>query len=141
MEKRQLYNGEITVYNSIKQLPIQRYTQLNIFFSQLIGIGDNFSSFHSHLRKIDSFSAAGDHEAARQERINLTYNMHMITEGIDIQTRCFLCMVKDINGQPVGDLENDKDCLDAFKLLTDSGCTVGDVEDILEELKKKLMLS
>lgn len=141
MEKRKVSNGELTLYTSIKQLPIIRYNQLNGFVAQQLGIGDDMSAFNAHLSKMDGFMASNDINNARLERANLHYNIFMLLENIDISSRAFLCFVSAINDQPVGDLDNDAECSDALKLLYATGITYGDAEDIFEEIKKKLIKS
>lgn len=141
MQTIQLRNGTIRVYDSIKQLPIIRYNQLNHFLAQELGIGADGTALTRHFGKLDAFLASGDINAARQERINLGYNMHMMLNEIDIKSRVFLALVAEINGEPVGDLDDDDACEKALSLLSNTGITVGDVEDYFEDAKKKLMPS
>jgi hypothetical protein len=139
METRKVMNGEITLYTSIKQLPVPRWNLLNTFVAQDIGIGSDVNSYGKHLMKWDTLVAAEDYPSARVERVNLHYNMHFIINGIDIKSRAFLCMVHSIDGQELKDLDNDEACEDALQLLYNTGVTVGDVHDVLEDLKKNLI--
>lgn len=134
-------NGTLTLYTSIKQLPITRYNQLNNFYAQQLGMGSDMDSVSKHYSKLDTFLATKDIEKAMIERVNLHYNLFMVLEQTDINSRSFLCFVHSINGQVVGDLDDDDEAEAALKMLYDTGCTVGDVEDIFDELKKKLIKS
>lgn len=141
MQERKLRNGTISLYTSIKQLPIVRYNQMNHFLAQEMGLGDDMSAVTRHLARLDVHLRAGDVPAAQQERINLGYNVALMLERIDIKSRVFLAFVHSIDGHPVGDLDDDNECDRALAALSAIGATVGDVEDIFEELKKKLMPS
>lgn len=141
MQEKQLRNGTIMLYDSIKQLPITRYNQMNHFLAQELGIGSDGGAVSRHLLKMDAHVEAGDKAAYLQERVNLGYNMVMMVNEIDIKSRVFLAMVHSIDGEPVGDLDDDAACTKALARLAATGITVGDVEKEFDEVKKKLMAS
>lgn len=139
--ERKLTNGTLVLYASIKQLPIKRYNQMNSFLAQELGMGSDLEAISKHYAKFDGFIAAGDLEALKQERINLHYCLYMLLEDVDLKSRAFLCFVHKINGTVIGDLDDDAEVEKARKLMEDIGATIGDVEDIFAEVKKKLIWS
>ncbi len=137
--QRKLLNGSLELFSSIKQLPIKRYNQMNSFLAQELGMGSDLPAISKHYSKFDGFLAVGDLDSLKQERINLHYCLFMLLEQTDIKSRAFLCFVSKINDTVIGDLDDDAVVDMARRLMDDSGCTIGDVQDIFAELKKKLI--
>lgn len=141
LKRYRLTGGVIKVYSSIKELPTIRWNQLNAYLAQDMGIGSDMRSVDRHYQNLDTFIRNGEWDNAKQERLNLHYNWYMIVNGISIKSRAFMCIVHSINGVEVGNLEDEDTMELALRKMEEAGATVGDMQDALDEIKKKLIPS
>jgi len=135
-----ILNKKTTVqfYESIKEWPILNKHELGKLVVQDIGVGDSMTSVAQHFITWHNYMKLGKHAEAAQEGINLHNNFFYMIEGISIDSYSFTTYVKSINGVSHTDRTTggaDK----IIKQLAEAGLTVGHVEDLLEELKKKLI--
>lgn len=139
MKERKLLNGSLVLYTSTKELPTIKFHLFNKFIAQDNGIGADMDAVSRHYAKFDTHLAVGDVEALKQERINLHYCFHLMFNDVDLKSRAMLCYIHSINGYKVGDLNDEMEVEKCMTLLDESGCTIGDVEEVIEEIKKKWM--
>jgi hypothetical protein len=135
MKTIQIGKHEVKFYDSIKEMPIQRYNAMQGFLMQDSGIGSDMRAVEQHFKNLDAFLIAGKIQDAIQERQNLHINFYAALEKIDFKSMSFACMISTIDGLNVG--ISDEELKGALKKI--EGVTLGQVSDILEELKKNFI--
>lgn len=140
MKTIQLGKNVIEIFDDIKEFPITRYKDFQKYLVEDSGIGSNMGAVNKHFEMLDRFLKAGKLSEAQQERDNLHMNLFMMIEGISITSVSFCCLIHSINGDVVKDLTEEG--LKAMgEKLADHGMTSGQLDDLLEDVKKKLILS
>lgn len=135
-----LETGSFIIRESIKELPINRYTDFQKYIIQDAGIGSTMRDVEEHFRMLDRFIALGQIEEAARERYNLHFNLYLGINKISIRHITFGCLIDSINDVKITDyseanLQNVCDQLGAMGLIEEQ------VADILEEVKKKSILN
>lgn len=132
--------GKIVLRESAKELPIHRFTDFQKYAIQSIGIGSEVEDVERHFRNLDTFISHGKLEEAATERFNQHYGIILAINKINIRHICFACFVDTINGEPIKDY-SEKNLVEVCDRMGKMGLTDGHVSDILEDLKKKLILN
>jgi len=130
--------GNFQICESIKELPIDRYTEFQKYLLQDSGIGSDIESVYRHFEKIDVFLAAGKLQEAINERTNQHFNLFMMLNKISITHLSFACLVSSIDGNQVTDY-SESNLLLISSRLGKLGFIQNDLEKILEDVKKKLI--
>lgn len=141
MKTIQASNGKIVLYDSIRELPIKRYNAFNRALLQDSGIGSDLNAISRHFAKLDTFLRGGKTSEAMQERENLHLLFWSIFEDISYESSAFLALCYSINGRIVGDIDNDIEHEECMAILLDTQVTQGDVEEALDEIRKKWIAS
>ena len=131
--------GELTLYDSTRVMPMTRYHAMNKFAIQESGIGSTIQDVMKHFSKLSEHLRHNDVPNAAVELENLHYNFFLGLNKIDIKGRTFLCFVHSINGRPVNDVEDDTEAEAALLKIEGLGLTTGEVGDLLDDIKKKLI--
>ena len=113
-------------------MPIRRYNLLQGYLMQDTGIGSTMTSVEQHFKNLDAFLTSGKLSEAIQERSNLHMNIYAAIEGISFKSMAFACMIHTMDKIPV--VESDDELQKAVEKFDE--LTIGDVEDILDELKQ-----
>lgn len=129
---------EVLLYASVKELPIPRNHELSKLVIQKAGIGDSPADIPGHLQNLYKYAFGGHHNEVIQEVKNLHNNLFYAITGIDINCYCFSAFVHSFGGELYNDLslEGAQRMVDRISTTT---MTNGDVEDIVIDLKKKLI--
>lgn len=127
----------VEVYDSVKSLPILRTHDEHLMTLMDLGIGTNPESIASHFQKFYDLQNQGMYNDAYQEIINFQQSILYRSKGIDIPCYSFLTYVKAINKKSY---EINKNTLHE-DLKRISWITKGQVKEIHEEIKKKLIAS
>jgi hypothetical protein len=127
---------QVKVYETIKELPIRRYNELQKMFLMDAQIGTDMEAVASHFQTLHTLLSAGETEKAAQEAKNLHNNFFYILQGVTFKSHMFAAMVYSINGRII-DFEKEAETL-AME-LEEIGMTQEMVEAETEELKKKLV--
>lgn len=123
---------EIAFYSSIKEMPIERYINLQTYLMQESGIGSTMGDVEAHFKNLDMFLSAGKVEEALTERQNLHMNIYAALNKVNFKSLSFACMIGTIDKQEIGYTEYDlKEAIKKIK-----GISVGEIEEILTDLKK-----
>lgn len=140
MKVLELQGGKISLYETIKEMPVHVFAEFQKYLVQDAGIGstmDDVTRHYSNMYKLLGASMAAE---AATECYNLYQNLYLAINKINIEHICFVCFVQSVEGQPI--LDHSETNLRATSvLLGKMGLTQGHVEEILEDLKKKLMPS
>jgi len=132
--------GEIKVYESIKELPMERYHDLTKLVLQDVGIGSDMDAVGRHFSRFHTFIVNEKTAELLQEARNLHNNIFYAIEKVNIKSFCFIAMVYSINGRKLLDLSQEA-VMKEIKVLSDWGLRQSQVEDVVEDVKKKLKRS
>lgn len=125
-------------YTSIKDTPEIRWQKAQSFLLYESGVGSSLESINQHYAKIMGYLDAGTMDLAKEEAVNLYFNWNTFLNNISHKTMALLCFVHDIDGVKM-DLKTDEEYLEAHKTFLKTEITNGQLDDLLGEIKKKLM--
>ena len=125
----------VTLFDSVKELSWLRQHELNRLFMMDLNIGSDMRSVSSHHTAIREQIMNGNKSDALQELKNLYQNYDFILKGININSLCFMAMVRDINGRHITDFSAENVRKEAVA-LADSGLKGSQVADIVDDVKK-----
>jgi len=127
----------ITLYSSIKEMPIKLYNLTQRYLLQDMGIGSDMNSIDEHFRSLDAFLAAGKNEDAQKERENMRFNFYTMLEQVNYKSLTFGCHIFSVNGVEVTDRSEE-----AITALLDTLLiSYEQAEEILAEVKKNFNMN
>lgn len=132
--------GKFKINESIREIPINRYKDFQKYLVQDAGIGSTMDDVDRHFKNFDSFLQSGKLDEAIKERYNLHYNLYLMLNRIDIKSLAFGCLVHSIDGEEIADY-SENSLNDITERIGSIGLNRGELEDILSDLKKKLIAS
>ena len=135
-----LKKGTIEFYDGIREMPIINKHNLGKLVIQDLQIGDDINSVSRHFETLHKYIGLGKYDEAVSEAKNLHNNFYYMIEGMDISSYSFITFVKSINKEAYNDLSL-SGVKETIHRLSDMGLTVGHVEDLLFDLKKKLTMN
>jgi hypothetical protein len=124
------------VYNSIRELPINRFWEFEKYILQESGLGSGLSAVNKHLSSLDNYLKDGAISNAIKERENLHYTLFLTLEKLSPKSLAFACLIHSINGELCEDLTEEG----LKETLTNCELNHGEVEDYFMEQKKNLIL-
>lgn len=130
--------GSFQFSESIKELPIHRFSEFQKYLLQDSGIGSTIEDVYRHSERLDIFLAAGKTQEAINERANQHFNFFFMLNKITITHLTFAVFVDSIDGEPVTD-HSEANLLSVCERLGRVGLQRGELESILEDIKKKLI--
>ncbi len=132
--------GKFKISDSIKELPIDRFTEFQKYILQDSGIGSTIEDVYRHSERLDAFLSSAKISEAVAERVNQHYNFFFMLNKVNITHFSFAVFVDSINDQPIEDYSEG-----GLKIVCEKLAKVklrrGELEDILEDVKKKLIAS
>jgi len=133
-----LKNTKVVFYSSIKDMPNRRYQEFIKMAMRDIGIGSTLEDFNGHFAKVHAYLMNGKSGDAMREMNNVYMNFFNCINRIGIWSYCLAPFVCSVDGkQYTGtEIEEHRELLNE---LSDKGLTVGQCEEILFEVKKKLL--
>lgn len=138
MKEITLNNTQVTLYTSIKELPIEVSKKLQHYLLQVIGIGNSIEEADEHLARLMEFLKSDKKDDAIEEVKNLRYNLFTMLSEWDFRSLSFACLVKEVNGKPLKDYSPEG--LNKIVVeLSEAGFTQGMVQDTMDEIKKNLI--
>lgn len=130
--------GIISVWEDPKELPIDRFADFQKYAIQDVGIGSTMEDINRHYSLLDSFLSAGKIDEARMERQNLHFNLYLAISEIQITDITFACFVQSVNSTTIIDY-SESGLQNTCKLLAEIELNRGQLEEVLSEIKKKLI--
>lgn len=130
--------GKFKICDSPKELTIERYTEFQKYLLQDSGIGSDIESVYRHSEKLDAFLSSGKIAEAMAERSNQHYNFYMMLNKISLTHLAFALFVESIDGVLCTDY-SDSGLHAISDRLASVGLRRGELETILEDVKKKLI--
>ena len=135
MRKMTLGQHKVTMYESIEELPIERFQKYNKMLMIDAGLGSDLTALDAHLAKVSEFIKAGELNNAATEMDNLRQTLFNVQNG---QTPHFLSLIPlmaEIDGEPLTDI-SDENLQAVYERLKD--VTFGQYEQTATEVKKKI---
>lgn len=130
----ELGGGSVVLYNSVKEMPIALFRDLQKYLLQSSGIGSTIADFDRHFQKLHELIAAEKLAEAIEEKENLRFNFFSVVNGINWKNLAMMCLVHSINGKPVDNGNQEG----TWQQLESMGMNWGKAEDILNDVKKNL---
>lgn len=131
--------GSFRISESIKELPIHRFSEFQKYLLQDSGIGSDIESIYRHSEKLDIFLASNKVQEAINERANQHFNFFYMLNRISITHLTFAVFVDSIDDKPVTDYSESNLLLVCEQLGKVNGLQRQELESILEDVKKKLI--
>lgn len=129
-----------SIHESQKQLKINRFTDFQKYILQDAGVGSSTDHIDEHLKMLYSFLGAEQFEEAKRELHNMHIGMYLQINRINTKHVSFACLIDSINGEPLVDF-SEANLIKVCNQLGEMGLTEQLVADILEDVKKNLILS
>lgn len=133
------FNGNyLELYDSIRELPIDRFNEYNRYLMLDSGIGSGGDDIARKVGSIQSYLNIEDIETASKELQNLYHALTFTVKNVSPKMYSFCVLIKSINGKEFGgDLSKER--LDeVIKNLGKKGFTYAKLEGALDYIKKKL---
>src|SRR5882724_3654573 len=128
--------GKFIIQESIKELPIDRYSEFQKYLLQDAGIGSTIEDVYKHSEKIDVFLSAGKIQEAINERANQHFNFFFMLNKINIGHLSFAVLIESINDQPILDY-SETNLLKVCERISKLGLIHRVLNEILDDVKKK----
>lgn len=131
------FNGHtLEIYDSIDELPINRFMVYNRNAMIDAGVGSDVNSYVEHTRSVRKFLELGEKGKADQELENMETNIYFILSQSNPAFLSFFALIKSFNGRELTDLE----VFNPEKLqleLSKKGFSIGKLKGLLSRVKKK----
>lgn len=129
---KSLKEGRIKIFSSGKEMPIGRYSDFQKYLVQSIDI----NSLITTLNRSKAYCQEDRKEDCEIEIDNSIQAVLILNNGLSMQSYCFAILVAEIDGKQAKDTTIDG--LDLIiSQLNDIGLTQKDIEDSIEDVKKK----
>jgi len=136
---RSLKNGQIKIQESIKELPTWRFREFQKYLVQNSGIGSDITDIARHYENLDLFIASNRLEDAATERTNMHFNFFFMLNGINIQHLAFGVLIEEFGGAKITDHSETNLIVISDRIGKESDLTQKELEEVLTEVKKKLI--
>lgn len=142
MRKVDLPKGghSITIHESSKELPINRFTDFQKYIIQDAGLGATMADVENHFNNLYRLLAAGLLEDAGREAYNLHFNLYLSINKISTRSLSFLVLVDAIDDKLLEDF-SEANLLKVADQLGRYGLTQQLVEEIISDVKKNSIRS
>lgn len=138
MKTIELGKHKLEIYESIKEMPLNRYIELQSYILQDLGIGSNIDDIQTHMANLNSHLANSRIEDAKLEAQNMFLNFYSMLSQLSFKCMSLGCLVKTIDSKDIGTSENE---LNKVKEIVSKHSTNEKLTSIVEEVKKNLTLN
>lgn len=104
MQKVKVGNLDLEVFDSIEDLPMNRYHLFNRYLLIESGIGSDLSALDAHFEKVGKYLQLDQKDNALAEMTNLRNCVFMIQEQLKPDMMAYATLIYSINGKLVTDL-------------------------------------
>lgn len=126
---------EVTMYDSIEELPIERFQKYNKMLMLDAGLGSDTSALDAHLARVGEFIKAKDLTNAAAEIDNVRQTLFNVQNGLTPHFLSLIPLMAELDGEPLTDM-SDESLKAVYEKLKD--VTVGTYEATASEVKKKI---
>jgi len=133
---KQKHNGNcFLIYDSIQELPVDRFFRFNLQIAMDAGIGGDMNSIIARNQELREWIGRGRKSEALQALSNMENAIMVAMSEITPLSNAFVCLVKSVNGEEVTDLSQGG--MDRYlKEWGKKGLTWGKVKGWVNEAKK-----
>lgn len=125
----------VCLYDSIDELPMERFHRYNRMLLIDAGLGSDISTIDAHIEKVVRFMNTGETENAAKELENLRQNVYIVQTEQSPRYLSFACLVKEIDGTECDDISDEG--LERTRQMM-MMLTRGEVADMMSAAKKKI---
>ena len=129
---------KLVYYDSIKEMPIWRFNELQKMFFYTIGVGSTADDFNKHFSKLISYITNDKKDSAIQEMKNLYNGYFNAINSISPYSFCMVCMLHSVDGEVYNGTSLD-DHNDMAQMLSKKGVTYDQVNSIVDSVKKNFI--
>lgn len=135
MKEIKLGKHKVVLYNSIEELPMQRFHKYNKMMLIDAGLGSDLNAVDGHIERAVRFIKGDHRQEAATEMENIRQTIYLIIQGMSPKHMAFAVLVAEIDGKPCDDI-SDEGLQRIVDLLGDA--PVKDVTAESEAVKKKI---
>lgn len=135
MKTVKLGGHDVVLYNSIDELPMERFHRYNKMLLVDAGVGSDISDFDTHIERVVRYIRKGDNENGAKELDNLRQNVYLIMSEQSASDMSFACLVRSIDGEACDDI-SEEGLAAILKRL--GGVPRREMTDALQSVKKKI---
>lgn len=132
-------NSDYVFYDNIKETPEIRWQKAQIFIAHESSIGSTMESVNKHYEQFFQFIGAGKIDMLQEEANNLYFSWNSILNSISYKSLCLSAFIFKIDGE-LFDPKTDEAYYDAHNKILEFGITSGMLDELIEQIKKKLMM-
>jgi len=134
------FNGhKIVLFDSIENLPINRFQAFQVALSIDSGIGGDMESVGSHITMLGKYITSDKKEEALQQLANFQQSLIFVISNINPKHNAFACLVHSIDGQERTDI-SESGIKETLEILAKQKFTAGKIGQLLNTLKKKIIV-
>lgn len=106
---KQLIHNEhkILIYDSIGELPIERFQAFNKYLLLDSGIGSDFNAINQRLHSLSRLIGTDRKNDALKEIANLSQAINFIIANVSPEMYAFVCLCRQIDGKDITDLSDE----------------------------------
>lgn len=93
----------VKLWQSPKELPIDRFADFQKYLGQAAGIGSTLGSVYGHIHTTGQLIAGDKKEQAIQELQNMAYNISIMVNRLNIHHIAFACLVNEFDNRKIID--------------------------------------
>lgn len=127
-------------YNSIDELPTERFFTYNRMLLLDSGIGGDMEAVDGHISKIMGYVAREKKEEATQELMNMRNSFYFVIENMNPKHLSYAALIHRIDGKLMTDF-SDENLKKLTKQLSEWGANRGFFEIVIEAVKKKFKMN
>lgn len=131
--------NNITLYDSIDNMPQLRKHLFDQLLLMESGIGGGIKGIETAFQRLDSFIRAKKYDSLVTERQNLHFKFLNGIAAVNFKSLAFICLVSNIDGKPVKITQ--KEDAEKYSEQVLSKVSHKELNDFIEEVKKNYFLS
>lgn len=135
MREVRIGKHRVRLYDSIDDLPMERFHRYNKMLLIDAGLGSDISAMDAHVEKVMRFMRGGDIDSAAKELENLRQTVYLVQTEQSPRNLSFACLVAEVDGKDCNDLSEDG--LEKVRLLLNDAPR-GEVAETMSAAKKKI---
>ena len=135
MNELRLPLGKIKYYDSIEDMPIERFMRFSLYTMIDASIGSDMASVDRHYSTLYKLIESNQREKVLVEIDNLRNNLYFVLENISTKGLAYGCLIHSIRGKEVKDTTKDS-LLKVTKKLSRMGMRQKHLSRIVAEVKK-----
>lgn len=135
MREVKIGKHRVRLYDSIDDLPMERFHRYNKMLLIDAGLGSDISAMDAHVEKVVRFMRGGDIDSAAKELENLRQTVYLVQTEQSPRNLSFACLVAEVDGKDCNDLSEDG--LEKVRLLLNDAPR-GEVAETMSAAKKKI---